>query len=74
MRQLTKLAHNPSDSGVKLLLNAVWEAEKDNGLVNYAPFGEIPCIIGRLLAYLVAILFTSFVCFSLCCFVLMYLF
>ncbi|KAK3718781.1 hypothetical protein QZH41_014030 [Actinostola sp. cb2023] len=43
MRQLTKLAHNSSNGSAKLLLNAVWEAEKDNGMVNYAPFGSISC-------------------------------
>lgn len=40
MRQLTKLAHKSSNGTAQLLLNAVWEAEKDHGLVNYAPFGK----------------------------------
>ncbi|XP_048586023.1 baculoviral IAP repeat-containing protein 6 isoform X2 [Nematostella vectensis] len=43
MRQLAKRTDAGSNSSAKPLLAAIWEAEKDKGLVNYAPFGTISC-------------------------------
>ncbi|EDO36517.1 predicted protein [Nematostella vectensis] len=46
MRQLAKRTDAGSNSSAKPLLSAIWEAEKDKGLVNYAPFERVtgPCL------------------------------